>query len=93
VSTHLAVAKSVARGEADMGLGIQAAAIANGLEFIPLLKERYDLIIPAEKSQYGLMQSLLGIVTNQEFKKTVENIGGYDVSQTGSMTRYPYNKV
>src|SRR5205814_4953749 len=44
--THLAVAAAVASGMADCGLGIAAAAAALGLEFVPLFKERYDLVIP-----------------------------------------------
>ncbi len=44
--THLAVAVAVAGGAADAGLGILAAARALDLDFVPLLKERYDLIIP-----------------------------------------------
>src|SRR5262249_55216058 len=46
--THLAVAATVAGGAADVGLGILAAARALELDFVPLLKERYDLIIPRE---------------------------------------------
>jgi putative molybdopterin biosynthesis protein len=42
--THLAVAAAVASGTADVGLGIQAAARALELDFVPLAQERYDLV-------------------------------------------------
>ncbi|HIM48031.1 MAG TPA: helix-turn-helix domain-containing protein, partial [Dehalococcoidia bacterium] len=43
---HLAVAAVVASGSADMGIGVKAAAVAMGLDFLPLEEERYDLVIP-----------------------------------------------
>ena len=42
--THLGVAAAVASGRADCGLAIAAAAQALDLEFVPLFKERYDLV-------------------------------------------------
>jgi putative molybdopterin biosynthesis protein len=45
--THMAVASTVASGRVDAGLGILPAAVALGLDFIPVGTERYDLIIPA----------------------------------------------
>ena len=48
VATHMAVASAVAQARADCGLGIQAAATAMGLDFVPLFDERYDLVIPVE---------------------------------------------
>ena len=45
--THMAVASTVASGIADAGLGILPAARAMNLDFIPIAKERYDLIIPS----------------------------------------------
>ncbi len=46
--THMAVASAVLTGIADTGLGILAAAKALDLDFIPVAKERYDLVIPYE---------------------------------------------
>ena len=45
--THMAVAVDVLSGAADCGVGIYAAARALDLDFIPLEKEQYDLIIPS----------------------------------------------
>src|SRR5262249_28975393 len=45
-SGHLAVAEAVRAGLADVGVGVRAAAIADGLDFIPLGEERYDLVVP-----------------------------------------------
>ncbi len=86
MDNHLAVAMSISRGEADVGLGIQAAADANELDFLPILRERYDLIIPIENYRSKLITLLLEIVASTDFKTVVANLGGYDTSQTGSVT-------
>src|SRR5262249_4670186 len=46
--THLAVAAAVQGGSADVGLGVLSAARALDLEFVPLLREQYDLVVGAE---------------------------------------------
>lgn len=83
--THLAVAAAVAGGTADAGLGILAAARALGLDFVPLAKERYDLVIPREHYESPALQALLEVVRSEEFKREVQAMGGYDVSQTGDV--------
>ncbi len=83
LDTHLAVAMSVVRGEADVGLGIQAAANSCGLDFIPATKERFDLVIPITDYNSPSFASLIEEVRSQEFKKVVNEMGGYDTSQTG----------
>jgi putative molybdopterin biosynthesis protein len=81
--THLAVAADVAGGTADVGLGILAAARALDLDFVPLLKERYDLVIPREHYEGRLLQPLLAIIRGAEFRREVEGLGGYDASTMG----------
>jgi len=89
LDTHLAVAKSVLHGEADVGIGIQAAADTNGLNFIPLSRERYDLVIPIENYKSKLIAPILETIANPDFRAVVKNMGGYDTSQTGSTTFFP----
>jgi molybdate-binding protein/DNA-binding transcriptional regulator YhcF (GntR family) len=81
--THLAVAMSILRGEADVGLGIQAAAISCSLDFIPVTQERFDLVIPLVNYNSSLFEPLLKIVQSKEFKQVVTEMGGYDTTQTG----------
>ncbi|MFQ5656393.1 MAG: molybdopterin biosynthesis protein [Candidatus Methylomirabilales bacterium] len=87
--THLAVAAAVKGGVADVGLGILAAARALDLHFISLLKERYDLIIPRSHYQNPLLRPLLDLINSEEFKKEVEALGGYDISETGRVVTGP----
>lgn len=84
--THLAVASKVARGEADVGLGIEKVAMqfAN-LDFIPLHKERYDLVIRLEDLERPHFQALISILKSSAFRNEVMGIGGYDISQMGEI--------
>jgi len=83
--THLAVAAAIASGTADAGLGIRAAAKALNLDFIPLLKERYDLIIPRLYYESPFLEPLLDILEQPSFRAEVESLGGYDTSHMGQV--------
>ena len=79
------MAAAVASGTASVGLGILAAARALDLDFVPLLKERYDLVIPKRYYESQLLQPLLQIIRRSDFQEQVTNLGGYDTSQTGQV--------
>jgi putative molybdopterin biosynthesis protein len=81
--THMAVASTVASGIADAGLGILPAARAMDLDFIPIAKERYDLVIPSIHFEDEKIQRVIETIRSNEFKKMVSQMGGYDVSKTG----------
>ncbi len=83
--THLAVAATVKSGAADCGLGILAAARALGLDFIPLFRERYDLVIPREYYESDLLAPLLEVIRSDRFREAVEALGGYDTSIMGEV--------
>ncbi|MDP7532879.1 MAG: molybdopterin biosynthesis protein [SAR202 cluster bacterium] len=83
--THLSVAAAVAGGRADFGLGILSAARAMGLDFVPLLSEQYDLVIPREHYDSDLLAPLLNLIRGDEFKSQVDALGGYDTSGTGTV--------
>lgn len=81
--SHTAVAAIVASGAADVGLGILAAARALGLDFVPLLQERYDLAIPVAFYGSDLLRPLLTLIRSQEFAEILASLGGYDTRDTG----------
>jgi molybdenum cofactor synthesis domain-containing protein len=81
--THMAVAVDVLSGAADCGVGIYAASRALDLDFIPLEKEQYDLIIPSSLIESVQMKLLLETIRSQEFKDRVAALGGYDPSKSG----------
>jgi len=83
--THMNVAMAVASGAADVGLGILAAAKALSLDFIPVTKERYDLVIPSEYMEDKKIRLMLEVICSNEFKRQVLAMGGYEVDETGKV--------
>ncbi|MBN1319608.1 MAG: GntR family transcriptional regulator [Thermoleophilia bacterium] len=83
-STHLGVARAVAEGRATVGLGISAAGNAYGLDFVPLGKERYDLVIPLDAWDSPAVEALREVVVSDAFRQSMLALGGYDVSDTGT---------
>jgi putative molybdopterin biosynthesis protein len=83
--THMAVAVNVLSGTADAGLGILAAARALGLDFIPLLPERYDLVVPESTFQDPRFQTLLAVIRSSDFKDAAQALGGYDLQDCGKI--------
>ncbi|MGB3716263.1 MAG: molybdopterin biosynthesis protein [Candidatus Promineifilaceae bacterium] len=85
VYTHLAVAAAVASGIVDMGLGIAAAARALQLDFVPLANEQYDLVLSREDYESDLLQPLLELLVDSEFRSAAMAMPGYDVSHMGEV--------
>ena len=85
VFTHLAISAAVAGGQADVGLGIFSAAKAMNNDFVPILKEQYDLVIPKIFHEDKLLEPLISVIHSEEFKNEVEALGGYDVSTMGNI--------
>ncbi|NLO21190.1 MAG: helix-turn-helix transcriptional regulator [Syntrophomonadaceae bacterium] len=84
--SHIAVASAVARGMADVGLGTEKAALqVDEVEFVPLSKERYDLVLYRNDLEKSNFQTLLSILKSIEFKEEVNGLGGYDTSQMGEI--------
>ena len=83
---HLAVAVAVAGGAARApGSESRRTARALDLDFVPLLKERYDLVIPRVHYESSLLEPMLAILREASFRAEVEGLGGYDVSQMGQV--------
>lgn len=85
-TNHLGVAGKVASGEADVGVGIEkAAAIVGQVDFIPLIRERYDLVMLKKPENRAWIGALLDILRSEEFRKELQTIAGYDLSRTGEV--------
>ncbi len=80
-NTHTACAESILHDEADAAIGLQAAAVQHGLDFIPLFEERYDLILP--RSHETILAPLLDHIQTAGFRKNVAALTGYSTRQSG----------
>jgi putative molybdopterin biosynthesis protein len=83
--THMSVAVAVLSGAVDVALGIYAAAKALNLDFIPVVTEQYDLIIPEVYFESENIRILLETINSGTFKKRVEALGGYSTKKTGKV--------
>lgn len=84
--SHLAVASAVSSGKADVAVGNEKIARqVDNIEFIPLQKERYDLVIRKEDLHTTEIETLLKIIRSDAFKNEFEHIGGYDTSEMGKI--------
>ena len=83
--THSDIARAVAEGEADAGFGLETAALALGLEFIPLLTEPYDLVIPAEHLDLPGIRRLVEWLATPTARQAIADLGGYDTRRTGQL--------
>ena len=81
--THSAVAAFIASGMADVGFGVQTAAQRFGLDFIPLVRERYFFALPSASLNDPLMQSVIAILRSPGLRETINQLPGYDATDTG----------
>lgn len=79
--THTQAAAAIQLGQADAALGLEAAAIQHGLDFVPLFAERYDLVLPDE--QLKTLAPLLDTLQTQSFRRGMDGLRGYDTTHTG----------
>jgi molybdate-binding protein/DNA-binding XRE family transcriptional regulator len=80
---HLQAAWQVRSGEADGCIATRAAARIFGLDFIPLVSERYDLAIRRQHLDHPPVQALLDTLNRAGFRRELEGLGGYDTSSAG----------
>ncbi len=87
VFTHMAVAAAVDQGRADVGLGVRAAAAAFGLEFIPIARERYDLVCYVADRDRPSLASLFDLLASAAFRPVIAQLSGYHAEHTGEERR------
>lgn len=80
---HLAVAWQVKSGAADAGIATRAAARVFGLGFVPLVSERYDLVVRRRDLALPAIQRLFEILGHQAFRREIQMLGGYDTRVAG----------
>jgi len=84
-TSHLGVAGKVASGEADVGVGAEKAAFIVGVDFVPLIQERYDLVMLKEPHRLEWIAAVRDILRSDAFRSELSSIGGYDLSLTGEV--------
>lgn len=80
---HLDVARRVHCGAADTGIAIESAALAWGLGFVPLVEERFDLVIPVDVAEAPPVSRFLETLDDPGFRAEAASLPGYDTSISG----------
>ncbi|MBS4207141.1 helix-turn-helix transcriptional regulator [Bacillus sp. FJAT-50079] len=84
-TSHLSVASAVSTGAANVGVGIEKAAKIVGIDFIPLITERYDLVILKTDENKQLIQNVKDILSSEPFQTEINSLGDYNLSQMGQI--------
>jgi putative molybdopterin biosynthesis protein len=85
--THLAIAAAIAAGRADAGLGIMAAAKPFGLDFVPVTREPYDLVVAPGALDSPQLAPLWSLLRSDRFQAAVTDLGGYSAKEMGRRIR------
>lgn len=84
VQSHIAVASAVARRRADVAVGSEKVARqVDGVDFVPLQQEQYDLVVKRELFDSHPIQVMMGILESGIMKDEFGSLGGYDTSNMG----------
>lgn len=82
------LALAIAEGKADAGLAVQAVARQHGLDFVPLVRERFDLVMRRHAYFEPPAQALLAFTRTDRFRTRALDMTGYE---TGGLGTVVYN--
>jgi len=85
VRSETDVAIMVREGKADAGLAIEAVAKEQGLDFVPVQWERFDLVVRRVEYFEPPLQRLFAFTRTPPYRDRAAALGGYDVSNTGAV--------
>ncbi len=83
--SHAAVAQAIAQGNADAGIGIATAAAVTGLDFVPLVQERYDLVCLKTALQEPAIQALCSALQSAAWRAELNSLTGYQDEKSGQV--------
>jgi putative molybdopterin biosynthesis protein len=84
-TSHGAVAQAIASGVADVGLGIESAARAKGLDFVPLVQEHYFLVADQKALASAAMQTFLQVLRSPACQELINALPGYQTYHCGQL--------
>ena len=86
MKSHLTMAAAIADGEADLAIGTERISRQiEGLGFIPLLEERYDLVLRRDTMESPAAEAILEILRSAAFQKEIRHFTGNDYRDMGKI--------
>lgn len=84
--SHLTMAAAIAEGEADLAIGTERISRQmDGIDFIPLLEERYDLALKKERLDSLPVQKLIAVMNQPAFRRELSRFSGNDYRDSGKI--------
>jgi molybdate-binding protein len=83
------VAQAIRAGRADCGIAIRAVANAAGLDFVPILWERFDLVVRQRHYFRPQLQAFMQFLVRDGIKARAAELGGYDLADAGQVRFAP----
>ena len=79
------IAQAIRAGRADTGIATRAVANSAGLDFVSIVWEQFDLLMRQRDYFRPPLQALLKFLHSNELAARAQEMGGYDLSSTGSV--------
>ncbi len=83
------IAQAIRAGRADCGIATRSAATAAGVDFVPIVWERFDVAMRQRDYFRPPLQAFLGFLRTDAFVARAGELGGYDVSDAGAVRHAP----
>ena len=84
--SHLTMAAAIAEGEADLAIGTERISRQmDGIDFIPLLEERYDVALKKERLDSLPVQKLIAVMNQPAFRRELSRFSGNDYRDSGKI--------
>ena len=83
--TETDAAQVIAEGMGEVALGLRASAEQFKLAFVPVMRERFDLLVDRKAWFEPPMQDFIDFCRTPAFRAKADAMGGYDVSGLGSV--------
>jgi len=79
------LAEAVRTGRADCGVASRSVAVPAGLDFVPIVWERFDLVLRQRDYFLKGPQALFAFMRTPSFRERAAELGGYDVAAAGTV--------
>jgi excisionase family DNA binding protein len=83
------IAQAIRAGRADCGVATRAVAQAAGLDFVPIVWERFDIAMRQRDYFRPPLQAVLNFLRGDAFAAHARELGGYDISTAGAVRHAP----
>lgn len=88
MKSHLTMAAAIASGEADLAIGTERISRQiDGIDFIPLMSERVDLVVKKDALESEPVQTMLKILNDAVFRKEISRFSGNDYRHLGMVIK------